>query len=569
MSNDENTYYDTGETISSESLQIEEIGFNCPLCSSLIEILSINENNNIIEFKCLNKECVKYKSMEIKSFLEKRKQNKNKFFEINRDICKEHIIKYKSFCFDCDKHLCSQCQKNEIHIEHSKNNIIEIEPNKDELKMAKAIIKYYEDEIEKMNRKKIYYIKRIKRVINIKKGEINKIKHNKINEIKERKEKELNNNRQKYFEEINKIKEKYENEIKKSKIKFELNNRIINNEYKLMEEKLNHIYSKKIVTLENKKREIANNLNLNKKIENFTNIKILHELVYNTYIEYRDNIINAINIKHIILNFNEKNIFSKNAQMRNNFKNDINAIIDLIKKKVNAFQNVSKSVFKRERKNHNYRSIRESKSQLLNKEEENKEELNKKEENKEEDKAEENKEEKKEEEKKENVNNTLKITKNIFHNIDSKKKSSEHLFFIFNNIFFNKKPNIIKSIKIDDNTKKYLEEIYNNFKKEKKEEYLLSYYENYFVNYLLAYFQKKDENRLIIDILKYNVESILECLKVDRYAFKKYYGTNSISKNNNRRKKSTESVLGFRRNYMTFSNDFNSTNAILSRFKKK
>ena len=335
-----------------------------------------------------------------------------------------------------------------------------------------------------------------------------------------------------------------------------------------MEEKLNHIYSKKIVTLENKKREIANNLNLNKKIENFTNIKILHELVYNTYIEYRDNIINAINIKHIILNFNEKNIFSKNAQMRNNYKNDINAIIDLIKKKVNAFQNVSKSVFKRERKNHNYRSIRESKSQLLNKEEENKEELNKKEENKEEDKAEENKEEKKDEEKKENVNNILKFPKN-YHNMDSKKKSSEHLFFIFNNIFFNKKPNIIKSIKIDDNTKKYLEEIYNNFKKEKKEEYLLSYYENYFVNYLLAYFQKKDENRLIIDILKYNVESILECLKVDRYAFKKYYGTNSISKNNNRRKKSTESVLGFRRNYMTFSNDFNSTNAILSRFKKK
>ena len=383
---------------------------------------------------------------------------------------------------------------------------------------------------------------KLKRVINIKKGEINKIKHNKINEIKERKEKELNNNRQKYLEEINKIKEKYENEIKKSKIKFELNNRIINNEYKLMEEKLNHIYSKKIVTLENKKREIANNLNLNKKIENFTNIKILHELVYNTYIEYRDNIINAINIKHIILNFNEKNVFSKNAQMRNNFKNDINAIIDLIKKKVNAFQNVSKSVFKRERKNHNYRSIRESKSQLPNKEEE---------------------------KKKENVNNTLKFPKIIYHNIDSKKKSSEHLFFIFNNIFFNKKTNIIKSIKIDDNTKKYLEEIYNNFKKEKKEEYLLSYYENYFVNYLLAYFQKKDENRLIIDILKYNVESILECLKVDRYAFKKYYGTNSISKNNNRRKKSTESVLGFRRNYMTFSNDFNSTNAILSRFKKK
>ena len=30
------------------------IYYNCTECSSLIEILSINEYNNIIEFKCLN-----------------------------------------------------------------------------------------------------------------------------------------------------------------------------------------------------------------------------------------------------------------------------------------------------------------------------------------------------------------------------------------------------------------------------------------------------------------------------------------------------------------------------------
>ena len=29
--------------------------YNCSECSSLIEILSINEENNTIEFKCLNK----------------------------------------------------------------------------------------------------------------------------------------------------------------------------------------------------------------------------------------------------------------------------------------------------------------------------------------------------------------------------------------------------------------------------------------------------------------------------------------------------------------------------------
>ena len=30
--------------------------YNCTECSSLIEILSINEDSNIIEFRCLNKD---------------------------------------------------------------------------------------------------------------------------------------------------------------------------------------------------------------------------------------------------------------------------------------------------------------------------------------------------------------------------------------------------------------------------------------------------------------------------------------------------------------------------------
>ena len=29
--------------------------YNCSECSSLIEIISINDDNNIIEFKCLNR----------------------------------------------------------------------------------------------------------------------------------------------------------------------------------------------------------------------------------------------------------------------------------------------------------------------------------------------------------------------------------------------------------------------------------------------------------------------------------------------------------------------------------
>ncbi len=42
-------------TISNE-LDFNEMYYNCSECSSMIEILSLEEDNNIIEFKCLNKD---------------------------------------------------------------------------------------------------------------------------------------------------------------------------------------------------------------------------------------------------------------------------------------------------------------------------------------------------------------------------------------------------------------------------------------------------------------------------------------------------------------------------------
>ena len=37
-------------------IEINDFYYNCSECSSLIEILSINIDNNIIEFKCLSKD---------------------------------------------------------------------------------------------------------------------------------------------------------------------------------------------------------------------------------------------------------------------------------------------------------------------------------------------------------------------------------------------------------------------------------------------------------------------------------------------------------------------------------
>ena len=48
----------------------ENIGYNCSECSSLIEILSIDENENNIEFKCLADESHNNK-LNINNYLEK------------------------------------------------------------------------------------------------------------------------------------------------------------------------------------------------------------------------------------------------------------------------------------------------------------------------------------------------------------------------------------------------------------------------------------------------------------------------------------------------------------------
>ena len=95
--------------IDSEEL-INEYLTICPECSSLIEILSINEDNNIIEYRCLKEDKIYIKS--IKEYLEKIKENKQKNIDELKDICKNHKKqRYVCYCFDCKCHLCEECLK--------------------------------------------------------------------------------------------------------------------------------------------------------------------------------------------------------------------------------------------------------------------------------------------------------------------------------------------------------------------------------------------------------------------------------------------------------------------------
>ena len=139
-----------------------EIFYNCSECSSLIEILSINEDNNTIEFNCLSQESQHSKKlvMPIKEYLEKmKKYNNNK---LNKDECEIHKTTYICYCFDCNCHLCKECLKEGNHLNHIKNNIIEIEPMKEELNILEEIIKYNEVKIDDLSREKLNKINELK-----------------------------------------------------------------------------------------------------------------------------------------------------------------------------------------------------------------------------------------------------------------------------------------------------------------------------------------------------------------------------------------------------------------------
>ena len=124
----------------------------CPECSSAIEIIAINEENSIIEYRCI-KENKNY-ILSIKEYIEKI--HKCKIINVDEiaDRCKIHKIKYICYCFDCNCHLCNECLKTRIHVYHRKSNIIEIKPIEEEIDVVKDVINDYKLKLEDMKMEK-------------------------------------------------------------------------------------------------------------------------------------------------------------------------------------------------------------------------------------------------------------------------------------------------------------------------------------------------------------------------------------------------------------------------------
>ena len=127
---------------------INKIFAVCPNCSSAIEILSINNVNNSIEYNCLKEK--KNFSMKIKEYLDKLKEKKENNKDEIKDKCKIHKNKeYISYCLNCNVNLCKECLKKGIHINHKKIINIEVKPTEEELHLIEDII----EKKKKKNRK--------------------------------------------------------------------------------------------------------------------------------------------------------------------------------------------------------------------------------------------------------------------------------------------------------------------------------------------------------------------------------------------------------------------------------
>ena len=333
--------------LSNNNKYLNNNSYNCTECSSPIEILSINEDKSMIEFRCLNEVSHGTKTMQIKEYLEKMEKFKKK--NINNDKCELHSSskdnKYVNFCFDCNLNLCNECLSTGKHINHNKINIIEIKPNQEKLNEKKKSIEDYNVRIDNIKKEKEKKVKELENLLENRKNIEKEKNKNKFNANKIKKEEELQQNKNQFLNDIKKIKKEFENKIKIRKNEFKKAIKEIDNKYKSINEKENILYKLKNEKLEKNINIKIKNLEYDKEIEKIDIIKKLNEVIYNTYISSQNNYYNLININNILPSDRRikmsKEIESKIKEVNKlkdkneEYKNEINKLREIIKKNNN------------------------------------------------------------------------------------------------------------------------------------------------------------------------------------------------------------------------------------------
>ena len=338
-------------------LEIEVIregeSYSCTECSSDIEIFYIDEKSNKISFKCQNiNEYHEKKIMTIKNFLLKstkntyiyskcsscnKQQNRinndevfkycvncklvfcnkclykhNKESNNDHHIINNNEIKVKclmhpnnyncGYCLDCHCHICYECLESREHILHRKNNLKEIKPTEDEINALLYIIQKHKDIKTNLEKEKSQILFNLEKNYNKDKENIYK------NYEKNKKENgfnlkyEIEKNKKNFLNEINIKKQKYENEMKLIIEKYKILEKNIQDKYKNNDKSNEDNYKNKLEELLIKYNNDVNynNIEWNKKIIKYENLKKLNEMIYNTYEKYKENYFNNVNIINII-----------------------------------------------------------------------------------------------------------------------------------------------------------------------------------------------------------------------------------------------------------------------------
>ena len=121
----------------------------CPYCTNLPEILSFNEGNGIVKFKCKKDG---ENTLDLHDYLE----NMQKYISISevntKNKCKEHKNEnYYSYCINCQENFCQKCLK--IHENHVKYKIESLCPNNNEVLLIKNKINTYLQEKNQLLKK--------------------------------------------------------------------------------------------------------------------------------------------------------------------------------------------------------------------------------------------------------------------------------------------------------------------------------------------------------------------------------------------------------------------------------
>ena len=359
-------FYPAPPTPLLEEEDLSNIYYNCTECPSLIEIISINENNNILEFKCLNKNNIHNNDniiISIKDYLRLMLKYKN---ENLKDLCEIHKNNnYICYCYKCEKQLCKLCLKTKTHMNHKKKIIFELQPDEIELNIVKSKLEEFEKIINKFKIEKQKKIKELNKLNNYKKNE-NKIIGDIIEKDKINKEKELKSNDDKYFNDIKEIKKRFEKEIILRKSIYEKEKRNINNKYYLKIDKEKIKYQYKIQKMYENCNEIINDLS--KKIENLLDIKRLNEIIYKTYNNFKNNYYYAMNLKIISFDSIIKKLKSKEEKRisykKEKYNNNIEKLLienesiffsyDILKENINKSNQIKININDKEKENLKY-----------------------------------------------------------------------------------------------------------------------------------------------------------------------------------------------------------------------